>query len=303
MNDTLANARCETYSPRMNLSEARSATSVRAVIAGTLAFFLSVFATAVNGADAEEPPLVDKIVQSVLDQKFASDVRFTAKLFRVEGLDRKTDLGAVEVLMRRTEKETRTVMRALEPAKHAGTTLLVIQPHQTDAAPRFFLAAKDGKPEPLTREQLKGSVIGSDFSYEDLNLAFCLFWSQRELLGEEITRGQTCYRVEFKAPKDAASQYARVICWIEKNRRALVKSEAYDADGARVRTFSVAALRKVKSAKGAEIWSPRALEMLWFPPHQFLPNAQKTRLEVGESQYELELPDKFFAEETFAEKR
>jgi hypothetical protein len=290
MTETLANARGKTYSRRM----------IRFVKRSALVVLLGVFISVVHAADA--PPTADEIVQSVLDQKFASDARLTAKLFRIEGVDRKTELGAVELLMRRAEMETRTVMRALAPANHAGTTLLVIQPHQKDAAPRFFLAAKDGKPQQLTPEQLKGAVMGSDLSYEDLNLAFCLFWSRRELLGEEITRGQSCYRVEFKAPKDAVSQYARVICWIEKNRRALVKSEAYDADGARVRTFSVAALRKVKSAKGAEIWAPRALEMLWFPPHQLLPNAQKTRLEVIEAQYELELPDKVFDEKTFGQR-
>lgn len=296
MNDLLANAMGETYSRRMMKNEERRAWSVSAMV-----LLLGIFISTSNAADA--PSMVDEIVQSVLDQKFASDVRLTAKLFRIEGLDRKTDLGEVEVLMRRTETETRTVVRALSPAKFAGTTLLAIQSHKADAPPRFFLAAKDGKPEELPRERWKEPLIGSDFSFEDLNLAFCLYWTRRELLGEEITRGQTCYRVEFKAAKDAPSQYARVVSWIEKTRRALVKTEAFDADGARVRSFSVAALRKVKTAKGNEIWAPRALEILWFPPNQFLPSAQKTRMEIGEAQYELELPDSVFDEKTFAEKR
>jgi hypothetical protein len=296
MNDTLANATDETYSRRvMNIVKC-GAWNV-----GALVLFLGAFSSIANAADA--PPSVDEIVQSVLDQKFASDVRLTAKLFRIEGLERKTDLGEVEVWMRRTETETRTVVRALAPAKFAGTTLLAVQPHKADAPPRFFLAAKDGKPEELARERWKEPLLGSDFSFEDLNLAFCLYWSRREFAGEEITRGQTCYRVEFKAAKDAPSQYARVVSWIEKSRRALVKTEAFDADGARVRSFSVAALRKVKTAKGNEIWAPRALEILWFPPNQFLPSAQKTRMEIGEAQYELELPDSVFDEKAFGEKR
>jgi len=296
LNATLANVKRETYPRRvMNIVKHR------AWSAGVTVLLLSVFTSATIAADAPARPTVGEIVQSVLDQRFATDVRLKAKLSRPEGLDRNTELGAVEVLMRRTDKDTRTVVRALEPAKYAGTTLLVIQPHAADAAPRFFLAGKDGKTEELARERLKETIIGSDFSYEDLNLAFSLYWTRRELIGEEITRGQTCYRVEFKASKDAASQYARVVTWIEKNRRAVVKTEAFDEDGRRVRSFSVAALRKVKTAKGNEIWAPRALEILWFPPQQALPSAQKTRLEVIEAQYELELPDRVFAEETFGQ--
>jgi hypothetical protein len=298
MNATLANPHRETYPLRvMNLVKRR------AWGAAVIVLLWSVLTSAAIAADAPAPPTVGEIVQSVLDQQFASDIRLKAKLFRPQGLDRDTELGVVEVLMRRTDKDTRTVVRSLEPAEYAGTTLLVIQPHEPDAPPRFFLSGKDGKPEELARERLKETVLGSDFSYEDLNLAFSLYWRQRELIGEEITRGQTCYRVEFKAPQEAVSQYARVVMWIEKNRRAMVKTEAFDADGRRVRSFSVAALRKVKSEKGNEVWSPRALEMLWYPPNQSLPSAQKTRMEVSEAQYELELPDEFFAEETFGEKR
>jgi hypothetical protein len=60
-------------------------------------------------------------------------------------------------------------------------------------------------------------------------------------------------------------------------------------------------LKKVVTRKGNELWGLKAAEILWRPPRQSLPDAEKTRLEIIENEYDTQLPDKVFAVETFSQ--
>jgi hypothetical protein len=297
MTAALANKLMSAYCRRM----ISGGLTTRATQTGRLLFVLCSVFLAVSIFARESPPLTsaDDIVREVLRRRPTGDIRLRGKLYRLEGIDGKKELGLVELFVRASDAETRTVIRVLAPQAHAGTTVLALQP--TEGAPRIFLARKGEPAEELAGARLKESFIGSDFSYEDLNLAACLHWPKRELLGNEIVRGQNCYKLEFTAAPGASSQYAKAICWIERERFAVVKTETYDADGAQARKFSVAALKKVVTRKGNELWGLKAAEILWRPPRQSLPDAEKTRLEIIENEYDTQLPDKVFAVETFSQ--
>jgi len=82
--------------------------------------------------------------------------------------------------------------------------------------------------------------------------------------------------------------------YIDKEYYALLRAEAFDADGNLVRRFAVTSFKKI-----GEAWIPRGMEASYVPPAQSLPSQIKSRLEVYEGNYDTQLPAEWFATERF----
>jgi Outer membrane lipoprotein-sorting protein len=214
------------------------------------------------------------ILERVLANRPAKDFSLKARLF--VGRDEPVP---VEILMKNRPQETRTIYRA------GRTELLVVQPIHAD--PRFYLR---GTGE-LTGAQRSEKLLGSHFSYYDLGLPF-LRWPNAKFLGEDRVRGRDCFALESVA---AGELYARVKMWIDKNYFALLKAEAFDANGDLTRRFAITSFKRL-----GEVWIPRGLEAAFVPPGQSLPAQEKSRLEIYEGDYEALLPAEWFSTDRFA---
>jgi len=231
-----------------------------------LAILLSVPSWAET--DTSQPD-AKAILERVLAGRATKDFSLKARLFvgRAEPVP-------VEILVQNRPAETRTLYRG------GQTELLVVQP--VHGAPRYYLR---GVGE-LTGARRMEKLLGSQFSYYDLGLPF-LRWPIAKLLGEDRVRGRDCFAIESVAEGEP---YARVKMWIDQEYFALLRAEAFDANGNLTRRFAITSFKKIGDA-----WIPRGLEASFVPPGQSLPAEEKSRLEVYEGNYDAALPADWFA--------
>jgi hypothetical protein len=103
-----------------------------------------------------------------------------------------------------------------------------------------------GKTEPrkLTPAERATPFLGSDFAYEDLELAF-LRWPSHKFVRESRRLGFDCWVIESTPGAGAPSQYGRVLSWVDKQYMAVVIAEAYDAKGKLLKNLEVKSVRKL----------------------------------------------------------
>jgi hypothetical protein len=215
--------------------------------------------------------------QAILDRVLANrpqkDFSLKARLFAGTA-----DPVPVEILVKNTPGETRTIYRG------SNTEALVVQP--VHGEPKFYLR---GVGE-LTGNQRTEKLLGSNFTYYDLGLAF-LRWPNVKLLDEGRVRGRDCFVIEARADGEP---YTRVKLWIDKEYYALLRAEAFDSNDNLTRRFAVTSFKKI-----GDVWIPRGLEASWVPPAQSLPSEEKSRLDVYAGDYDTHLPAEWFATERF----
>ncbi len=248
------------------LSPGHSMRSLTLVWLGLLAF-------AASARPAETNLTAEAILAQMQARRPTKDFSLKARLFvgRAEPLP-------VDILIKNGSEGTRTIYRS------GRTEALVVQP--VHGAPRFYLR---GVGE-LTGAQRSEKLLGSHFSYYDLGLPF-LRWPTAKFLGEDRVRGRDCFAIESVAEGEP---YARVKMWIDKEYFALLRAEAFDANGNLTRRFAITSFKRI-----GDVWIPRGLEASFVPPAQSLPSEEKSRLEIYEGNYDAVLPADWFASGRF----
>ena len=131
---------------------------------------------------------------------------------------------------------------------------------------------------------LRQSVMGSDFSYEDMLERDLLSTTyQATLLGSDIISNRPCYIIELIATTDNIS-YPKRIVWIDKERYIALKEERYAKSGVLLKKTEVTEVMK--------------LDQLWYPQKVVF----KDMLKKGEGTYyhidsivlDLHIPDSMF---------
>jgi hypothetical protein len=120
-----------------------------------------------------------------------------------------------------------------------------------DEALQLQLGAEDSRLDEVSRDgvekvrpaQFDRKIRGTDVTYEDLALKF-LYWPNAELLGAENIRSRNCWKIQLRAPS-RQSQYANVLLWVDKAGGALMRMEAYDANGKLMKRFEVVSAQKI----------------------------------------------------------
>jgi hypothetical protein len=86
----------------------------------------------------------------------------------------------------------------------------------------------------------------SDFLAGDLGLEF-LRWRDQRLLRKEMTMSRACKVLESKpGPGEAAIGYGRVVSWVDNETGGILKAEAYDPAGKRLKEFELNSFKKVE---------------------------------------------------------
>lgn len=108
-----------------------------------------------------------------------------------------------------------------------------------------------GEPMRPAGEQAAIPFAGTDFWIADLGLEF-LHWPQQRLVKHRITMrsGRPCKVLESINPTPSATNYARVLSWIDTEYGAVIYAEGYDSGGKLLKNFHVKAFRK----EFAEMW-------------------------------------------------
>ncbi|MFC1492764.1 outer membrane lipoprotein-sorting protein [candidate division KSB1 bacterium] len=184
--------------------------------------------TAQSGLSAEE--ILDRIDENMVSQSVISvskmiihkQGRTDIKEMKTWGLGRKK--GFVEFYT---------------PARDKGTKYLRIEDELWMYLPSVEKVVK------ISGHLLRQSMMGSDFSYEDmLNRLTLQDDYSAEIEGEEEYNGMQCYKLVLTAKHKEVTYYKRTIL-VEKDRFIAVKSEMYAKTGKLLKSSHVEKIEKI----------------------------------------------------------
>ena len=90
-------------------------------------------------------------------------------------------------------------------------------------------------------------IRGTDMLYEDLAMRF-LYWPQSNLRGVESIKGRDAWKLHIVNPNRAprVGPYSQVYIWVDQKSGGLMKMEAFDWGGKRVKRYEVKSAQKIK---------------------------------------------------------
>lgn len=153
--------------------------------------------------------------------------------FSVEAIDRtgETTESRAEIRWTKDEHElARIILRVSEPAKTAGTALLIMDKESDQ--PEFFLRLPEiERVKRLRSSRLRGPVLGTDFSFEDLQrLRDPLDRANLELIGVADVDGQSAWLLETIPSKNDDSEYTRVSTYIDQEYCVPIRVDLFEHD-------------------------------------------------------------------------
>jgi hypothetical protein len=153
--------------------------------------------------------------------------------FRVEAADRSGTLttSRAEVRWRKDDDAlSQIVLRVSEPARTAGTALLIVD--RESGEPEFYLRLPEvEKVRRVRSKRLRGPVLGTDFSYEDLQrLRDPVDQNALELVGVSEALGRTTWLLETLPGRAGESEYGRVLTHVDQSTCLPIQIELYDHD-------------------------------------------------------------------------
>jgi hypothetical protein len=153
--------------------------------------------------------------------------------FSVEAVDRTgvATRSRAEIRWRKdVEQLAQIVLRISEPAKTAGTALLIVD--RESGQPEFYLRLPElPKVKRVRSRRLRGPVLGTDFSYEDLDrLRDPLEREDVKLIGVSEVEGRAAWLLESLPDRADGSEYARVLTYVDQDSCLPVQIDLFGAD-------------------------------------------------------------------------
>jgi hypothetical protein len=187
-----------------------------AIIGLTLAF-------SSRAAESPSPMTANDLASrlSALRQDGSSYVRLRME---IKGATKET--LQLQIKERRTKSSSEVVYQVLYPKERKGESVLLRKIGNRPASGSAFVPPNTLRP----LDDLKGPLLGSDLSYEDVIDNF-FAWEQQALVGTEEARGVKCTILESKPGKTEHSIYGNVRSWIDVRRLVPLRVEKYDSSG------------------------------------------------------------------------
>ena len=153
--------------------------------------------------------------------------------FSVEAIDRSgaVTLSRAEIRWTKDDDElARILLRVSEPSKTAGTALLILD--KASDQPEFFLRLPEiSRVKRVRSKRLRGPVLGTDFSFEDLQrMREPLDRSDLELIGISEVDGHSAWLLETIPGEDDSSEYTRVLTYIDQQHCVPVQVDLFERD-------------------------------------------------------------------------
>lgn len=118
-------------------------------------------------------------------------------------------------------------------------------------------------------------VRGTDLTYDDISFRY-LYWPKKVKIGEETIKTRRCYVVDLYNPQRLGDYYL-VRIFVDKDSGGLMRMQAYDWKGLKIKSCTVTAGMKVN---GATVL--KSMEVV-----RYAPGTDKV---IGETTFELRKP-------------
>ena len=153
--------------------------------------------------------------------------------FSVEAVDRTGVATSSRAQVRWTKDDdelARIILRVSEPAKTAGTALLIIDKESDQ--PEFYLRLPElERVKRVRSRRLHGPLLGTDFSFEDLQrLRTPLDRTELELIGIADVEGRPAWLLEAIPGEDDGSEYTRVLTYIDQRDCVPIQIDLFEHD-------------------------------------------------------------------------
>lgn len=133
-----------------------------------------------------------------------------------------------EVFWKRFEnKRSKAVVRVVAPQQEIGVAVLYLETERVHA--NWYMYQKEFKrPRRVTGSGISGSVLGTDFSYEDFeHIEEIIYTGEVTRMPDAEIDGHMFYVIE-RHPDNASSQYSLVKGYIDQVLCVPIKTEFYD---------------------------------------------------------------------------
>jgi hypothetical protein len=169
--------------------------------------------------------------------------------FSVDAIDRTGDVTSSRAEMRWRKDEAglaQVLLRVSEPSKTAGTALLIVD--RAAKEPEFYVRLPElDRVKRIRSRRLRGPVLGTDFSYEDLErFRDPLEKTDLELLGRADVDGHPAWLLEALPRDEEDSEYERVLTYVDQERCLPIRIDLFE-EGGRLRKRLEAPLSGVRS--------------------------------------------------------
>lgn len=202
------------------------------------------------------------------------------------GGERRRDLKLFN--KRYPDDEEKSLSFFLEPAEVKGTGFLQWG-HKKAADDQWLYLPELKRTRRITAELRNESFMGTDFSYQDLEiLAEIQGWTEEEapstLVGEEPIAGSPCHVIGLRPQQDRMA-YGRIQLWLDRDKLVPRRMDFFDKDDTAVKSLTFDRIEDIGSFP-----TPHVLEM------RSLKKGSRTRLEASDVKYDAGLSDDLFTQ-------
>ena len=147
---------------------------------------------------------------------------------------------------------SQVVLRVSEPAETAGTALLIVD--RAGGEPEFFLRLPEvDKVRRVRSRRLRGRVLGTDFSFEDLNrLREPIDRANLEVVGLVALEGRPAWLLEAVPKPEDRSDYARVLTYVDQQTCLPLRVDLFGHDERLSKRLS-APVSEIREVDGAQL--------------------------------------------------
>lgn len=249
--------------------------NLRGIVAGLIV--LSLVIGAVPSVFASELD-ADKILELV-DETIRCDTKVMSERMILVNSSGERRVREMQVQNKRSGDSDKMLVRFLAPADVEGTGFLMV-----DDDMWLYLPAL-GKVRRIAGHAKKGSFMGSDMSYEDMehfgSTGFSADYAPI-LLGEEQVYGDPAYVLELK-PKSTDGTYEKLKMWVSKKYLLPRQIHYFDRDGSLLKTLATDRIQNVDGR-----WVAMTVNV------ENVQKGSKTILEVDDVDFSAQLDDSVF---------
>jgi outer membrane lipoprotein-sorting protein len=190
-----------------------------------------------------------------------------------------------KVQWKRFEEGSRVLAVFSEPSDIAGAGILMIG--KSGGNETFLYSPSTRKVRRITSQALKGSIYGTDFSYEDFQrLQGVSVKESVERRPDAELEGRAVYVLAARPPARTGSAYELALSWVDRRTCVPLKTEFYEVGG-KLRKLLTVAPQRIE--RDGELWLPRELVML------DLRDDTRTTLTVEAIEVGAAIPDRTFS--------
>lgn len=230
-----------------------------------LAAFVSITASAQTA---------DEIIKKV-DRNMSAENRIVESSMTIHGKRNSRTMTSISYAI----GDEKSFTEYLSPAREKGTKMLKLENQL------WIYSPSTDRTIQISGHMLRQSVMGSDFSYEDM-------MDDRELtdiynakvIGEEDYDGKACYVLELTAIVDDVAYYTRKM-WIDKEKFVPLKEDLFAKSGQLLKRSTLSDVQKVQGK-----WYPMKIVY-----KDMLKQGDGTEMHITSIKFNQQIPDYIFS--------